>query len=326
MYKHNKLSILFIILIVPLLFLGCASNQPKPLQYPTWYTKLYTDTNIILYATAEGYSEKEAIASALNDIASKISISVESSFTSTTQSSTDSYSKSSYQNIQNNVKKIDFTSYTVLNKEKLPTGKYIVLVKVHKDILATSLQFKIENDIKKYKDIISNRYSNITSKIKKYQQVSLEIKNSESSIYILQSLDNLLDAQSYFATLNDLTNKINSFNNEIQFSVSSNGTGKEFKEELSSILTVKGFSIVTKNADVHLNLNVSKQELTSLGYKILKVVINLEAKDNNTIIAKEKIIVGGKSISNFNQANAFALQNFSHKIIQEDILKNLLGI
>ena len=94
------------VFIASVVFSGCLGGSKQPVvKYPTWYTKLHQDSKIILYATAEAYSEKEAVTLALNSIASKISVSVESSYTSTTNSSRNSYSKNTQQNIKNRCKK-----------------------------------------------------------------------------------------------------------------------------------------------------------------------------------------------------------------------------
>lgn len=327
MFQTIKLTWVLLVLLSTIIFSGCISErQHKVLSYPSWYTKSYQDTDIMLYATAESDSEKEATTLALNTIASKISVSIESSYSSTTNSSFDAYSKSTQQNIKHSVKKIDFTSYKVLNKEKISNGNFVVLVQVNKNILARSLQFKIENDIKQYQMILSDRYSNIISKLKRYKNIRQNIINTQSSIYILQSLDNVSETKKYLSQINRLTNKIDSFTNGIKFKLTENQFGKDFTEVLSSLITKKGFTIVNSKPDINLNLTVSKTKINSLGYKILKVTIDIEAKDKKRVIGREKIVVGGKSIANFEQANSFALKNFNDKMLNEDILKKLLGI
>jgi len=326
MYTKFKLSLFAIIFIIPIFFLGCSNNQPKPTIYPNWYTNQQNDTLSILYAKSEAYTQEEAISSALNIIASKINISIESSFRSVINSSKNSYSKSTQQNIKNSVKKIDFTNYKVVKKEKLSNGKIIVLVKIDKNILSRSLELKIENNIKKYNAILFSKYSNITSKIKTYKQTALDIKKSETSVYLLENLNPLSSTKLYLTKLNTLINKIDIFNNSITFRLSSNSLGKEFKEELSSLITQKGFSITTYNPDIDLKLFISKKDISVLDYKVSKVVVNITAKEKTSLIGQKNITVGGKSISSFNQANQFAVKNFRNKLIKEDILKKLLGI
>ena len=326
MYTKIKLSLFAIIFIIPIFFLGCTNNQPKHTIYPKWYTNQQNDTASTLYAKSEAYTQEEAISSALNIIASKINISIESSFKSVTNSSKNSYSKNTQQNIKNSVKKIDFTNYQVVTKERLSNDKIIVLVKIDKNILSKSLQLKIENDIKKYNAILFYKYSNITSKIKTYKQTALEIKESESSVYLLENLDTLSSTELYLTKLNALINKIDTFNNGITFRLSSNNLGKDFEEVLSSLITQKGFSITTYNPDIDLKLFISKKDISVLDYKVSKVVVNITAKEKTSLIGQKNITVGGKSISSFNQANQFAVKNFRNKLIKEDILKKLLGI
>jgi len=326
MYKNCNMSIFLILITVPIFFLGCSNIHPKPSEYPKWYTTQKNDTKNILYGKAEANTEKEAILSALNHIASKINITIESSFTTTKKSSKNFYSKTTQEYLKNSVQKIDFSNYEIVKQKKLQNGKFIVFVKIRKDILAKSLTLKIENRIKYYDTILKANYSNITSKIKQYKQTSLNIKRIESSVYLLENLGASSTAETYLRKLAVLQNYIDTFNNNITFTLSSNTIGKDFEEQLSSLITQKGYLITNKNPNITIKLTVSKKNIRVLGYKVSKVVINIVAKDKHAIIGKQTIIVAGKSVASFRQANQFAIKNFTNKLIKEDILKKLLGI
>lgn len=314
---------------ITFIFSGCLAKKEVQIVYPEWYKKTYQDSGINLFATAQAKSEKEAVTLALNEIASKISISVESQYSSRTSMSKDSYSQSATREIKNSVKKIEFTNYQVLNKQKLENNEFIVLVQVRKDLLASSLELKIENDIKKQSDTLSTQYDNLIARLKSYQSVANDIKELEPTIYILKSLDDLSGSEKYLATLNNHRNKITDFQNSIKFKVSglSAGNGKEFSDQLTAIIVDKGFVIVNSGEDIALSMTINSQKINALGSNILKVTIDIVAKDkSNKIIGQERMIVSGKSISHFEQAYEFAIKDFYTKLTIDNVVQKILGI
>ena len=77
---------LFIWLIF--IFTGCSQVAIKTndvVKYPSWYNTIQKDTNKFYFSSNEGDTKKEAISKALNDIASKISISVSSTYSTTSR-------------------------------------------------------------------------------------------------------------------------------------------------------------------------------------------------------------------------------------------------
>jgi hypothetical protein len=81
-----KLLLLFLFVV----FISCSSKEKI---YPAWYNHTINDSETILYASASGYNQKEAIVYALDEISSKINISIKSSIKSSTISNTNEYFK-----------------------------------------------------------------------------------------------------------------------------------------------------------------------------------------------------------------------------------------
>jgi hypothetical protein len=323
--KKTILTTIILNLVLVISFSGCGSN--KKISYPKWYKKIYNDTHTIMYATAKGSSIKDATTIALNDIASRISTTISSKYSSSVSMSNNSYNKTTKRDIINSVKKIDFTSYQTMYKKKISNNNYIVLIKVNKQLLASSLEFKIKNNLQKYTIKVNTKYDNIISKLKKYKSLEISIKQLESSVYILQILDELLDAKQYLKSINTNLLQISDFRDKLKFTIKSNIKNK-FSDELISIITQKGYSIVKNGGNILLNIDIKKKQIVAFNNKIIKITINIILKDklHNKTIGKESIVVSSKSMSSFAQANDFAVQKFHDKLIDNNILETLLGL
>ncbi len=318
--------ILFVVLVI-LLFGGCFKNEVPLYKYPEWYINIQADTNNEFYAVGDGKTLQDATNVALNDVAARISISVESSYSSKTTLSGENYSNVSQREIKNSVKKIEFTNYQVLKKELNPQQKYIVLIKVNKALLASSMEEKILNDIEKIKGNINQVYNNTIQKISTFQKTKEDLVSIESAILILHTLDELSDTKKLLNKAEQLSKDCNIFLQGVKFKINTISGDGEYSSILSSLITQKGFSVVSSNETIAITIKSTQQQIQSMENKILKGVVTIEAYDSisNKKIGEETITVAGKSIGNFEQSKSFTLKDFENKLNSNNLIKLLFG-
>jgi len=319
-----------LLLIFATIFLlsGCSSTKNEP-NYPQWYTKIHKDSPIYLHGLGESSSKKGAIAIALNEIASKITVSIESSYSSTTNVSGKNYNKSIQKTIKNSIKKIEFTNYKVLKEVVLSNNTYAVLVQVDRLDLAHSLEIKIADEIKSANTKLNSKFNNFTLKLKTMAKIQNSIPSIKSNIFILGTLDEMMDIKKYLSSINQINKKINKIKNMTTMSITNTTTSQnDYTKVLSSIITQKGFSVVKDNPDLHITVDTKEQEISSMGNKIIKanVEITIFNKSKTKVIGTKKFVTGGKSRANFSQAHEFSTRNFKDKILKENILSDILGI
>ena len=317
-----RLSGLFIAII---LIIGCAGEP----SYPEWFTQIHSDTEQYAYGVREGSTKEEAISNALNEIASKIHVSVESTSTTTTNLKIDNgeedYTKDSSQTVTNRVNKIEFSNYKVKKIKKLSDNKFIVWVAVDKPLNAKLLLSKIDTDIQKYYQLLNSEHKNPISTVKQYQTAINKIRDKNLiDCSIVKDFSPSSGIDNRVAKLLEVQKKMSKYQSNIIFSVK--GNNKEYQDVLIKQIVSKGFRTTNGNSNITISISVKERKLTILGYKILKSKIQLIVKSNGTVIGQSRISVGAKSRTGYKQAREFTLRNFEKRLREKKIIENLLGI
>ena len=320
MLKKSLIVVSIIILIV-----GCAGTP----SYPDWFSKTPRDTEQYIYGARDGATKEEAINNALNAIASKIRVSVESTISSrttiTVNNNEEEYSKDSTKMMKNHVEKIEFSNYKVKKEEKISDKKYAVLVQVDKALNAKLLLNKIDTDIAKYNQLLTMEHKNPIATVKTYNKAIKKIKNR--NMVDCGTVKNFMPNSKVQDKINQLLSiekKMAKFQGNIVFSIKSNNP--LYQNILTKEITQKGFRTSGGNSNINISMNVKETKLTVLGNKILKSIIQLSVKSKGTVIGQSRISVGAKSRTGYDQARDFALKNFETRLREKNIIENLLGI
>ena len=143
-FMNLKLKKFFCYISLALLASGCSffntEKEPEPKkELPTWYVNAGTVAKDprYLYGTGAHRTKITAVNLALREIASGLSVSIKSSSVSQRFKSGSTSNNSFNENVESEVKKIDFKKYD-LDKQILVDGKHYVLVKVLKSGLLES--------------------------------------------------------------------------------------------------------------------------------------------------------------------------------------------
>ncbi len=327
-FKINKLMIIkyFLGSLLLVLMSGCMSPKPKLVEtYPTWFEQSLSDSDIYYYAVADGKNREDAIASALNQIASKISISIKSKFTSNTVVDNNSYAKSSQMDVSNTVEKIHFNNYVVLHEKRLK-NVYLISLKVNKTELAQSLENKIRSRFTNISNSLNMHYKNSVLKLRNYTKILNSLKSLKKQIYILSSVNKRVSVKKYLMQLSEIRDIILKFRDSVTFHIQ--GSSNKYTKALYEFITSKGYKINKRHALIRLQISVTKKRIHVLGYKVIKgiVVLRVIGKHNASVLGEKRLLLGGKSISNFTQADEFMLNSFKAKLETNKILSGLLGI
>ena len=313
-------------LIVILFMIGCAGAVPS---YPEWFSKTPRDTAQYIYGARDGGTKEEAISNALNAIASKISVSVESTSSIQTNIKTENndeeYSKDSTQTVKNHVHKIEFSNYIVKKEEKLSDEKYAVLVQVDKALNAKLLLTKIDTDIAKYNQLLATNHKNPIATVKTYNQSIKQIKNR--NLIDCSTIKNFMPNSNVNDKINQLLEiekKMTQYQGNIVFAI--NGDNSAYKNVLTKQITEKGFRTSGGSSNITITMNVKENKLKVLGNNILKSIIQLTVKSGGTVIGQSRITVGAKSRTGYDQARDFTLKKFALRLRDKKIIENLLGI
>jgi len=321
MFK-NKIVVIGIVLLS---IVGCVGSP----SYPDWFSKTPKDTAQYIYGAREGGTKEEAISNALNSIASKIRVSVESTSSVRTNIHTENedeeYSKDSTQTVKNHVQKIEFSNYKVKKEEKISDEKYAVLVQVDKLLNAKLLLNKIDTDIKKYNQLLTTNHKNPIATVKTYNKSIKQIKNR--NLIDCATVKNFMPNSNSDEKINQLLEiekKMTQYQGNIVFAI--NGNNSAYQDVLTKQITEKGFRTSGGDSNIKISMNVTEKKLKILGNNILKSTIQLSVKSNETVIGQSRITVGAKSRTSYEQARDFTLKKFEARLRDKNIIENLLGI
>ncbi|WP_456480662.1 LPP20 family lipoprotein [Nautilia sp.] len=272
------------------LFVSCTSPEP-----PKWYIKTPKDTRAYFYASAEGYSKKEALKTALNDIASRINVKISSNFVINRGIHNKKTYNEIYQQINTRISDINFNNYEILKTQKTD-DKYYVLIRVNKHKLIKSLKTKLEL---KLQNLSFNGESPIKNVISAYRVLN-RLKSVKSEMFILESLG--IDINGYISTIQNLQKKAETIITNTKFSLKANMFKDATIEVLSKYLTI------TPSSENIISVKVALKKLTLFN----SYIVNGKAR---ILIDKPYTVVFlGKSVSGYKEALVFAKEEYKRRL------------
>ncbi len=308
----KKIYYIMIILILS----GCSVNDinvklnfSKKSQPPAWYLQPKKDNAFYLYGTGSGRNRNEAINDALSFIASKVNVTINSTFETSkgvfqNNDHSDSYKqlrKETHSKIQN----INFSDYNVV-KEKNIDGHYFVLIKIDKEKNANLMYSKAKNDIESVK-----HYLNLNDKVKILKTYPALIKKIKQDIFNLYIAQTLADIKNVNKTIQYAIKLKNAFEQKLN-TISININTKQYKiASLAKDVLGKLNIPVSKNG-INMYLSYQQQNNHIGSYYIATINLNTSLKDKTSI--NFSIHCGGKSITNLENAKSFALQDCKEKL------------
>lgn len=318
---------LFVLLVLSIFFNGCfgekdIKSENSVLKYPNWFTTPPQDSERFIYSVGEGMNEREASLSALNRVASKISIEVESTYQSKTVFDGDEVSKNQSIDMKQSVKKIEFNNYSIVRSEKLG-DKSILLLKVDRVETAQNLKRVLKNELNTLEATLRAKESSQIQKIGSYERVKKELLDIGKRASLIKTINSNLDDRDIFSRIKDSREKANNYLSQVEFRVLNGG---EYGEIIKKIVGELGYKISNSSNSITIFLNLKKSTVSIMGNSVIKVSIQLETRENRKVVSKDNLMVGGKSRSGFNVAEEFAVVEFENRLRDEKIIQKLIGL
>ncbi len=293
-----------LIFFIAVLFLGCANKE-----IPKWYLKNYPDNNEFIYATGEGKNKKEATNSALNEIISKIEITLSSNIDIQKSVINSNGKTSAYENISQIIKtyipKTKIYDYKILKTAK--DSKYYVLIAVNKIKNANLIYDKAQKEIQLIRNSMSNDEIYI---LKKYPKLIKQTDKIISNLYFAYTMFPSPKIKHLIQKANNLKNILIKQYNNVGFEIK-----KDYANILKETLSSLNFPL-KKGIKSYINANVTRQKV--MDYYITTINMTVLLKDKSEMVIG--LICSGKSINNYNLAQSFALKECK-KRLKEKLLK-----
>lgn len=299
-----KLIMTFVLL---LFFNACSTTQPevKPTEtkLPKWYLTPPINSSMFLYGVGNGETKELSTQNALNNLVSKLGISIESSSTITKnidKGFREYMITKSKLNIKSSVDKIRVSNYEVVDTKKLKYNSFVTLVRSDKKSFTVSLKHSVDNTI----DKIKNRDTSSLDPLKKYsfyKDSSQTLSALFPKLLILNLLDDEFDLDSYVAFMKEINQKLHVEKNSISFFVINNSKTELFADAFKAYIS-KSFHISEKKTDDKNQLKAYMSDKVTYnnthGIIIVNVLVTVIIKDyKNSTIKTKQVSLNGYSVS-----------------------------
>ncbi len=329
---------LFFTIFVFIFFLsGCSSKEERaPLlkkELPSWYVNPPKDSKTTLYATGEGRDRKEAVADALNLLASTLSVSIESQFTlqqNVEEGSVTSHQQSSQSQIKSVVERVRISNYEIVDSQEFGFKKYIVLIKSEKQKLFDSLKNELEQKFSAaQKELEFAKESHALRELEIYKKIKTEFVDAQNTLMVMHALQSDFNSLAYLKKAQSFRNLYDEQLSKISFSIVCDDGSKRLQAPIAEGLGLKKIQIKQKsNKREHFNIEVHSKtkESFAYGFNMASSAIEIVVKNaKDTIIGSNKLNITGQSIHNFEMAQESVAMKLDEMIKKEGIGK-IIGL
>lgn len=328
---------LFFTIFVFIFFLsGCSSKQESHLlkkELPSWYVSPPKDSKTTLYATGEGRDRKEAVADALNLLASTLSVSIESQFTlqqNVEEGSVTSHQQSSQSRIKSVVERVRISNYEIVDSQEFGFKKYIVLIKSEKQKLFESLKNELEQKFSAaQKELEFAKESHALRELEIYKKIKTEFADAQNTLMVMHALQSDFNSLAYLKKAQSLRSLYDEQLSKISFSIVCDDGSKRLQAPIAEGLGLKKIQIKQKsNKREHFNIEVHSKtkESFAYGFNMASSAIEIVVKDaKDTIIGSNKLNITGQSIHNFEMAQESVAMKLD-EMIKKDGIGKVIGL
>ncbi|QOP41678.1 LPP20 family lipoprotein [Sulfurimonas marina] len=326
-------TIFFLPLILVFILGGCgATKEPKIVikqELPGWYQNPPLSNSATLYAIGEGKNKEEAIANALNYMASTLSISISSSYNAKTtvrEGSVSSHEGVYKSDISSDVKKIRISNYEVIQAKSLGFRKYAVLIKSDKQKLFSSLKHEIDQKVALVKANEKNLDDDALGKFLFYKKLNKELENLPHTLVVMKELNSRFDSEVYLQTLKSVDKKYRYYQSNISFSVVSNLAN--LKAPIAKALSKRNFKVNAASSKMHykISINTSVTKANAYGFTLARAELRIVTSNyKGANVASNVFHLVGQSSQGYDVAIQDLVRQLNDKI-QKDGLDKVLNI
>ena len=262
-------------------FGGCASassvhDQQKEAAL-AWVSSPPSDTAQYYYGVGEGKSITEAKNSALADVSSRISVSVNSTFSSSVSATrlgdNETVASKVKQDVLAKSKEIEYSNVDVQESAN-NDGVWYVLVQVDRAQLAQNYidkLTKIDNDLKNEWDIFSS--ASLFEKLKLSTKINSLMAQTDTIFALLKAIKPTFDDSVYATRYTSYTKEIRNAQNAIVFSIQADTNSQTLASLIRSELSKANykFSATAYNVLVKITTSAQEQKIDSANLEYAKL-------------------------------------------------------
>ncbi|MBU0631903.1 LPP20 family lipoprotein [bacterium] len=277
---------------------GASTSQQQNAATAAWMNSVPSDTSSYYYSVGEGKTQTDAKNNALADISARISVSVNSTFSSSLSASrlgdNEEVSSKVKQDVVTKAKEIEYSNVGI--EESYNDGKlWHVLVKVDREELAKtyiSKLNKVDTQLKNEWSIFSS--STVFEKLKLSNKINALLNETDNYFPILKAIKQNFNDSIYLNRYTMYTKEIREAQNNLVFKIQADENSKSLASLVRSELSLENFkfSDTIYNVLIKIRTNAVEKRIDSANPQFANMIWALRT---TTIEAYDKT---GKRVSN----------------------------
>lgn len=298
-------------------------NDNKTQAIPSWYLSPTPNSETYLYGVGEGKTLQEAKNSALNDMASRLSVTLDSSINQYKQSvsfnTTQSYQKKITENINVEVKAINFTNASIEHSEVV-ANSFFVLAKVNRQELFNSYKNAFDLSESTVNSTVQNSKNKpILERIYTLQAALPTIEKATSQAIILSAINTQFDSNRYLMKYTTISNDISTLKDQLKIKIATNLSQKLFANEFIDALNQEGYKVSNSQHNLEIQLLSTVNYSIALGWEIAKVSTTISVISEGKIVSNNIISSIGRSSSSSENALLNASKTFKQEVLKKGL-------
>lgn len=331
--------------VMPLFFIvmlsGCGGASPSPdiLQKDAqrvWVENPPSDSSKYYYAIGEGATQEDAKNNALSDVASRIMVSVSSSFASNVSVTRDNNDEQAVakltKDVTAKVQQIEFTDVRVEERFQ-DRNQWIVLLKVDRQkLFQTYLRKLDENDKKAEAEWNAYTKGSIFEKLKLSRDVKNLLKEADSLFPILHALNQSFDDTAYKNKYRIYFKDMRELKSNMVIAINADKNSESLAKLMREYLSRENMKFSKSNANVNIyvsttgkqrNYKTTNAKLANMYFALRTTVIKAKNEEGQVVssnVIKTKASSSQSFEDTFNQTKPY------EKMIQKNgILAFIIG-
>ena len=289
-------------------------------------SEYYDDDGNIVYGVGVANTKQEAILNALDDLSSRLMLTIQSNQEISLKSFRDYreyVSKTTTFNINTKSEKLTFKDYKIEDFYSFQK-EIFYLISIKKSDLINSLNSQISNLYDEY-EILKRSNDDILNKNIKYKELLEKFYINLNKAELLESLQNKnMSENRYIKTIQKIEEEIKNSISKISFFIKSDDNSEIFKEVFKNSLNKKSYKVVEKKDSENIyeiDLSSNQSKIRPSGFFIIENILNIKVKDkNNRQLSSKTIELKGASSNNFDDAKINLIQKLKKYEEQNSIL------
>lgn len=258
---------------------GSSSEEVKPTvvtntnALPSWYTQTQDNDKSYIHGLGTAATRKESLNNALNDAVSTLNVSVSSTYRQETSSASrnglENYDKKSQENIEVVTDKLTLNNYEVVEQQQLGNGSHIVMVRINKHQLFSSLLSELENSYRLLDVNLQNK-SNELEMILIYRKSISKIRQKMKTLGIMHTLNPAFDDEEYKNRYSAVISAHNELVENKRFKLKINDPYHIYTKHIRKGLMQDGVKLTTNDKyDYIVRVNIQEQEKIAVRRQVI---------------------------------------------------------